>query len=253
MLKYIQYFLFLSTVYILSGCGSTRLLQYDDEAAFSNSYYIIDSTLIQNKELNLFLFDYKLRYDSLMKVPIGTTSKPLTKAQPDCTLGYLVADALLEAALKKDSTVHAAISNQGGIRVQYIPPGTISLGQVYEIMPFDNLFVVIEVPGTLLLQWLQHIADWGGWPVSGISFEIYQGKVQNVLIQGIPLHPNIVYRIATSDYIANGGDQCAFLLECKRTKYNVLMRETIIDYIKQRHNRQEPLAIELENRIRYVE
>lgn len=253
MLKYVQYLFFALTLSVVAGCGGTKLLEYDDTKAFKAGFYSVDTSIVKNKELNSFLFAYKTGIDSLMGLRLGYSERPLTKAQPDCTLGYLVADALFEAGKSRDSLVQAAISNQGGIRVQYVAPGDITLGQVYEIMPFDNMVVVLEVSGAILTQWLEHIAARGGWPISGIRFEIHDGKAKNVTIQGKPVHDNLVYRIATSDYLAGGGDDCEFLRECKRYRYNILMRDAIADFIRNKSVHNQQLDYELENRIMYAE
>lgn len=253
MLKYVQNLFLAVLASFAAGCGGAKLLEYNDTEAFKAGFYAIDTSLIKNKELNHFLFEYKSGIDSLMGLQLGQSERPLTKAQPDCTLGYLVADALYEVGKAKDSLVQAAISNQGGIRVQYVAPGAITLGQVYEIMPFDNLLVVLEVSGATLRQWLEHIAAKGGWPVSGIRFEIEDGKAKNVTVQGKPIHDNLVYRIATSDYLAGGGDDCEFLRECKRYRYNVLMRDAIADFIRNQAAQGRKLHYELENRIMYAE
>jgi 2',3'-cyclic-nucleotide 2'-phosphodiesterase (5'-nucleotidase family) len=55
-----------------------------------------------------------------MQVVIGTHDMPLTKAQPESTLGNFMTDAVLLAAQKIDPKVVAAVVNYGGIRLSYI-------------------------------------------------------------------------------------------------------------------------------------
>jgi 2',3'-cyclic-nucleotide 2'-phosphodiesterase (5'-nucleotidase family) len=56
--------------------------------------------------------------------------------------------------------------------------------------------------------------------------------VQTILIQGVALDDEKEYTIATSDYIANGGDDCDFLKSIAPQNNNVLLRDMLIDYVK---------------------
>ena len=74
-----------------------------------------------------------------MNTVIGFSTIGLTKKLPESGLGNLIADAMKEMAQKKYATkVDAAFVNYGGIR-SYIPKGEITIGKIFEIMPFDNL------------------------------------------------------------------------------------------------------------------
>ncbi len=240
-------------ILFFTACGTLQSVPQEEKNNFQGSFYYIDTNIVKDRNINLMLLNYRVGVDSLMQKIIGTSDMPFSKAQPDCTFGYLVADAMYEAILPKDSLVQACVSNQGGLRIQYLSPGPISLGNIYELMPFDNLLVVVEVPGTIMQQWMDHIAAWGGWPVTNIHFEIKDKKAHNILINNKPLHPNIIYRVVTSDYIANGGDDCSFLKECKTYKYNTLMRDAIIQYISKRTEQNQNIHFTLENRIQYAE
>jgi 2',3'-cyclic-nucleotide 2'-phosphodiesterase (5'-nucleotidase family) len=143
-----------------------------------------------------------------------------------------MADALLQAAQLQDRHVEAAILNYGGIRLPYIASGVITVGKIYELMPFDNQLTVIEIPGDTLIRFCDYMALAKGWPVSGISFAIKDRKAINILVNGQPVQANKVYKIATNDYLANGGDYCSFLTQLKRSTTSLLIRDVCIDYVK---------------------
>src|ERR1051325_11707187 len=67
--------------------------------------YIIAKTYTADSTLSAIIAPYKRGVDTQMQVVIGHTDIPLTKAQPESTLGNFVADATLDAARKLDSTV----------------------------------------------------------------------------------------------------------------------------------------------------
>src|SRR5688572_4729232 len=65
--------------------------------------------------ITAMLHPYKRGVDTQMQVIIGRTDIPLTKAQPESTLGNFLADATLVAARKIDPKVAAAVGNYGGL------------------------------------------------------------------------------------------------------------------------------------------
>lgn len=196
---------------------------------------------------------YKKGVDTQMKVIIGHTDIPLTKAQPESTLGNFVADAQLMAAKAIDPKTEISISNYGGIRVPYIDPGPLTRGKMYELMPFDNMLTIVEIPGTVLKQFCNHIAKGKGWPVSGISFTIKDKQAENILINGQPLDEHRYYKVATSDYVARGGDNCDFLSTEKKRFTSIFIRDAMMAYVTRLEQAGKPLHPQIENRIRYAE
>lgn len=215
--------------------------------------YIIAKTYSADSSLSALLAPYKRGVDTQMTVVVGHTDMPLTKAQPESALGNFVADATLVAARKLDGKVVAAVGNYGGIRLPYIAPGPITRGKVYELMPFDNMLTIAEIPGHVLQQFCNAMAERKGWPVSGISFAIKDKKALDVIIAGAPLNENLVYKIAISDYIAHGGDNCDFLRPLKKRYTTVFIRDAMIDYVAALEQEGKVLHPQLEKRVRYAE
>src|SRR6478609_4376489 len=80
-----------------------------------------------------------------------------TTHQPESGLGNLMADCMKTMAEKKfNRKVDAGFMNQFGIRTS-IPKGNITVGKIFELMPFDNLVVLQEIKGTVLKQFLERI------------------------------------------------------------------------------------------------
>jgi 2',3'-cyclic-nucleotide 2'-phosphodiesterase (5'-nucleotidase family) len=213
-------------------------------------YTIIDTSIQKNTAMTQLLQHYKTNKDSLMNQVIGRSDVPLSKAQPECTMGNFIADAQLVFSQKLNKEVSVSICNYGGIRIPYLSPGNITLGNIYELMPFDNILTIIEIPGKTLKQFCNHMASRGGWPISGLTYQIKDKQAINILVDGKPIH---IYTTALSDYIANGGDDCDFLLSCKRKNENVFVRDILIEAIKNLSEQGNPLHITLDKRVRYVE
>lgn len=215
--------------------------------------YTIESGKPVDSSLVTMLQPYKKGVDTQMRVVIGHTDIPLTKAQPESTLGNFVADAQLMAAKVIDPKTEISISNYGGIRVPYIDPGPITRGKMYELMPFDNMLTIVDIPGTILKQFCDHISKGKGWPVSGISFTIKDKQAENILVDGRPLDEHRYYKVATSDYVARGGDNCDFLSAAKKRFTSIFIRDAMMAYVTRLEQAGKPLHPQIENRIRYAE
>ncbi len=147
---------------------------------------------------------------------------------------------------KTESGTQVAVVNYDGIRIPYVSPGAITKGKIYEMMPFDNKLTIVEVPGKVLRQLCNLIAAYGGWPVSGLSFEIKDEKAVNILVAGKPVNDQLIYLTAMSDYIANGGDNCDFFTGCKKRYLNIFVRDMLIDYTTGLQAKGEKLNPKLE-------
>lgn len=215
--------------------------------------YAIDKTIVTDSSLVKMLQPYKAGVDTQMEQIIGHTDIPLTKAQPESTLGNFMADAQMIAAKKIDNKVVGSVINYGGIRLSYIAPGPITKGKMYELMPFDNMLTIVEVPGEVLKKFCNHMAKYKGWPTSGITYTIKDKEALNIMINGAPVNDHIIYKIAMSDYIARGGDNCDFLPPLRKRFTNIFVRDAMIDYVMQLAQENKPLHPDLEKRIQYAE
>ena len=207
-----------------------------------------DSSLLQ------MLQPYSDSIDKTMNSVLAEAAETLERKQPEGALGNLLADALLYTAQKKFGvTVHAAFINNGGIRLPVLQKGNITTGKVYELMPFDNVIVLQQLSGTQLQTFLDHISKRGGWPVSGLTYDIQNDRAVNISINGQPLNPAGNYTICNSDFVANGGDDCAMLRSIKQMNRNVLMRESFITYFKELSAQGKKITAPPGNRVRKLD
>lgn len=219
----------------------------------SVKHYSFDSTSTVDSALVRFIRPYKAGVDTLMKTVIGRAAIPLTKAQPECTLGNFMADAQLEAAKKLDSRVVASVVNYGGIRIPYLAPGPVTKGAMYELMPFDNIVTIVEVPGAVLHRFADHMAARKGWPVAGMRYSVKDRKAVNLLVDGAAVDSARIYKITVSDYIAGGGDDCDFLRPLKQRRTSVFLRDAMMDYVSALDQKGKALSPTLEGRVSYAE
>lgn len=210
----------------------------------------VDSTKQGNEQINEIIRPYSETLDKTMNEVVCNSAQVLTKSKPESSLGNLLADAtFFEASNYFQNKPDLAIVNYGGIRIPSLPKGEISLGKIYELMPFDNYINLVYVKGNILKEVCDLIASNGGWPVSGIYFKIKNNKAENILIQEEKLDVNKVYKIAISDYLANGGDNMAMLKNLEREKSDLLLRDAFIQYFKGFGQEEKLLNATIEGRI----
>lgn len=208
----------------------------------------IDSTTYK------FIAPYKATLDKTMNEQLAFTKTALVKSQPESALGDFSADACLSQVKKVCDTLHISnpdflFLNSGGLRTS-VPQGIITRRNIYEVMPFENELVILEMNGTTTNQLVSYIAARGGEPVSGLKMILHDKHAQNVEINSITFDSTKTYRVATSDYLANGGDNLDFLKDVKRINLNLKVRDAMINYLLAKNNSGDTLNIQTDGRIR---
>lgn len=90
-----------------------------------------------------------------------------------------------------------------------MPKGKISEGDAITLMPFFNRILVTELKGDQVVALFDSLASMGG---NGVSKQVYAefdraAKTCPVLkINGKDVDPSRTYKIATIDYLSEGGD-----------------------------------------------
>ena len=218
----------------------------------SYSGYPIDGNTKKDSTMAIFLSRYRDSVSKSMSAVIGFSVSGLTKHQPESGLGNFMADAVKKIGEQVfNQPIDAAFINYGGVR-SYIPKGNITLGTIFELMPFDNLLVLQKVKGDSLLSFLNHIADKNGWPLSGIVMGIKDKKAVDIFMNGKPLSKDSTYTIANSDYIANGGDNTTMLKVFPQKTKGYLIRDALITYVKLLTEQGKSIDAKNENRIVYA-
>ncbi len=239
--------LIISFLFSFSSCSYTHLVSEGGQ------YYAIEEVKLEEKAIQSTIAPYKSQLEAEMSTVIGICEMTLTKEQPESSLGNWCADAVLAQAQHYTGlSVDFAVLNYGGLRIPSLPKGNISKGKIFELMPFDNMIVVLEMKGSELPQLFEHLAQKGGWPVSAaIRMEIDdEFAVHNLKIEGEKIDPERIYRIATIDYLANGGDKCSFFKKLKRHETGQFMRTAVIEYVEQLTQKGQKIKAIKEGRIR---
>jgi len=208
---------------------------------------------LADKNYENYLLPVKQKIDEKMNVVIGQAAETMRGHAPESLLSNFSADVYKKAASNfLGNNVDIAIVNLGGLRT-VVNEGNITIGKVFELMPFENELVIVWIKGDKLRDLVNYFAGMGGEGVSGLKMEIMEGKAHNVEIGGKPLDTNKLYSIATNDYLAAGNDKMVQLAQnVKRINTGIKVRDMLLDYIKTETKNGNKIQSKLDGRIKTI-
>ncbi len=185
----------------------------------------------RDAEMAALIAPYKARLDEKMGRVIGRCEEDMSVGQPEGALSCLVAKMIYEEAAARTEGVDMAVTNIGGIR-RTLRAGDITVGDIYEILPFDNALVVLDYHGTEILALADAIAAKGGEATYGISFGIRDGRAVDVRVGGEPVDTARTYRVVTNDYLSFGNDYLEPLARYSASEsLGLFLRDVAIEYV----------------------
>lgn len=204
---------------------------------------------LQHDAMENLIAPYKAKKEDSMSVIIGESEETITVGKPESKLTNLIADILLTEARKYIADTDMAVTNIGGIR-RPLYEGNITIGDVFEILPFDNSLLVFEYKGSDILALADAIAQKGGESISGMSLTINGKKAENVKINGQPIDSAKIYKVVTTDYLSWGNDQLEPLANyINSTPLNMMMRDAMFDYVTCATINNQKISAKTDNRI----
>jgi len=223
----------------------------------------IDDAIAEDATCAAKLAEYKGPIDNLMKEGIGSTSVELDGERAnvrtqETNLGDLITDAMLGKASVVEADL--AILNSGAIR-ESIPAGEITLGQVFNVLPFDNHLVAVDLTGEQIITALENGVSKveevaGRFPqVSGLKFTWDPGAEpgQRIVSAEVetssgyqPIDDSATYRVATNDYVYQGQDgYTVFQQGTNVSLLGFILHELVAAFIKA----NSPVSPHVEGRI----
>lgn len=199
----------------------------------TETHYIINKTDVDSVTYKTIL-PYKLNHDELMNKVIAKSEDSFVKADVESTLGNLFCDAVIyetKLLLGNDSSMlDVAIFNKGGLR-NSLPKGNMTIGNVFELMPFDNELILLKLSGSQFKDMCEKIVEKGGIPVGGMRMVMKGTHATDITVKGKPFDESKDYWVVTSDYLANGGDNYIFFKNAKERKLmNIKLRDVVINF-----------------------
>jgi 5'-nucleotidase/UDP-sugar diphosphatase len=177
----------------------------------------------------------------------------------ESTMGDVIAEAL-----RQGTGADLAIVNGGGIRGDKVYPNGSELVRkdIQRELPFANMAVVLEMTGAGIQAALENgVSQYqdkaGRFPqVAGLAFSFNPSRpagkrIVNVTVGGAPLDLKKTYKVATNDFMSNGGDGYSMMTKAKRVggAGEKLLTDIVSEYLTAKGQ----IAQQADGRIRQVQ
>jgi 2',3'-cyclic-nucleotide 2'-phosphodiesterase (5'-nucleotidase family) len=203
----------------------------------------VDASIPDDPPVDQMLAVYSPRVREL-EVVLGKLKGELKKSGTGSgSLGNFVTDGMrAEASLKTGRPVAVALMNGGGMRRNSIGEGELKARDIFELLPFENALVTVDLTGEQLTRLLQMIVA-GREAQSGARIvyktnadktsEMESAKLRDAGSEK-EIDPNATYTIVTIDYLYKvGGSRYGMLQQGKNMKeLGITLRDAIMDYVK---------------------
>jgi 2',3'-cyclic-nucleotide 2'-phosphodiesterase (5'-nucleotidase family) len=204
----------------------------------------VDSSIPDDPGVDKMLAAYSPKVREL-DVILGKLKGELRKGGMGAgSLGNFVADGMRSrASLKLGKPVDLALMNGGGLRRDSIAEGELRARDIFELLPFENKLVTLELNGEQLKRLLEIIvssreAQSGARIVYKTNAkrkaEMESAKLRDAQNREHDIDPQATYTVVTIDYLyKRGGDQFGVLREGKNVKeLGITHRDAILAYVK---------------------
>jgi len=153
-------------------------------------------------------------------------------------MGELVADGMLAAVPGGE----IAFTNRGGLRTELPAAGPVSYGDLFAVLPFGNRLMAMDLTGAQIKAVLEQ--QWSGGTTrilqvsGGFSYRWDASRPvgervlpESAMLDGVPLAPDRVYRVVTSDFLADAGDGMTTLRQGTNRVAGKDQMEAVADYL----------------------
>ncbi len=224
--------------------------------------FVANHRIKADEDIQAIVRVHEQRLEREFALPIGKTETAMdSRANAvrggEAAIGNLIADAMRDAV-----NADVALMNGGGIRGNkvYPPNSTITRRDIFSEMPFGNVVTVLEAKGAVIKDMIEHGLSRAGrenaaFPhLSGVAVVFDSSlpagrRATEILIGGAPLDPERLYRLATNDFLASGGDGFAMLAPLRRildANAGPLLAQVVMDYVALKHT----VSPQVEGRVR---
>ena len=206
------------------------------EASVDNIYERKDELPVDEEAEKI----YNKYYDEVQPIlgeVIGEAAEEFDHTADNVTLlGRWVAETMME-----QTNSDIAITNGGGLR-RTLEKGPITMGDMYEIMPFDNYLVTFDLKGEDVKKAIDHgilnpeIRDgqFAGLIVEYDKNKEFQNRITDIKLQdGTPLEMDKYYKVVVNDFMFTGGDKYDFSNAINVNETYIPIREGLVDAIKE--------------------
>ena len=187
-----------------------------NDVTFIDGYLIpVDSKKYKAKEeTSKLIAEYRKQYPELSEVIASMKEASMRLYNNESTIGNLLTDIMRKAA---NSDI--AFLNSGAIRAD-LNAGRVTLEQLINVYPFPDTLSIVELTGAEIRKLIEYslTLPYGIGQISGLKIEFDSSKpaMQRLIeayVGDLALIDSKTYTIATSKYLAKGGDGYSIFTE----------------------------------------
>lgn len=203
---------------------------------------VVDASIPDDDAVEKMLAPYSGKVRAL-NVVIGRLERPLKKESVGAgSLGNFVTNGIKSyAQTKLGKPIALTIMNAGGLRKNDIAAGELRAADIFELLPFENVLVAVDLTGAELLKLLPALVR-DSQAGARLQFkwndqdrpEFISGKLVDENGREQEIDPTKLYTVVTIDYLIklNSGTY-KILHEAKSTTpLNITLREAVMEYVK---------------------
>lgn len=201
----------------------------------------VDQQISEKSEVLDFINPYKQHVDNQMSQVLSYSSVTMDRTQGkwETTIGNLFAEAVVQEAnpifkSRAGKNIDICLLNYGGVRA-VISKGDVTTRTAYEIMPFENAAVVLEMKGDLIQEMAEFfIKDKKAHPLAGLFITIDSNQnIKSIHVGNELLDLSKTYYVVTNDYLSLGGDNMKFFTKAQSVvDLDYKLRNVLLDYFK---------------------
>ena len=229
-------------------------VNFNDDGVVTAAYgepHLLDAGVTPDAAITARVAELAAPIEELKKKPVGDAVAAIDGDRDscrlgECSMGNLVADAMLDRV--KGQGVTIAVQNGGGLRAS-IDGGQITMGEVLEVLPFQNALSTFELKGSDVVSALESGVSQveeikGRFPqVAGLRFawdetvEPLKGRIKQVQVmkdgEWADIDPEATYKLVSNDFMRGGGDGYAVFKDNGMNAYDYGpgLEQVVADYI----------------------
>jgi 2',3'-cyclic-nucleotide 2'-phosphodiesterase (5'-nucleotidase family) len=212
----------------------------------------VSKTQAEDPAIAALIAPYHDKVTAQMTEVLGQAPTEIRKNPGESPLGNFVADLQrARASQALGQPVVLGVMTNGGLRGA-LPAGPVTMGNIFELMPFENEIVVLDAPGAVVQQLFDYAAHIK-MGISGATYTVtFDGMPKDIKIgnQVFDVNQDRLWPIAISDYLASGGDNMVFFKAITPRHTNILLRNAIADHIRQLTKDGKPVEGKVDGRVR---
>jgi len=225
---------------------------------------LIDASIPDDPAVMKMLEPYRAKVAEL-EVVIGRLEGELRKGGVGAgSLGNFVTDGLrAEASRKLGKPVALTVSNSGGMRKNSIAEGELRVRDIFELLPFENALIKLDLTGEQLLRLLAAVvSDRDAQSGAHINYKFSADNRPELVSATLldengrerPIDPKATYSVATIDYLYGlGSGRYAILREGKNvTPIGITLRAALLNYVRSETAKGHAARARLDDRFTQV-